>query len=122
MAQNWDEHVNTNFYGQDGGYAENTEEIEFKSGRSISYLKNSVPRKTHSVNLSLSDRDSEKTDELTEFGYFLNWYENTIKSGTLSFYLPDIATRLGTKEYRLTEPPSWTGQGVKEVSLSLEEI
>ncbi len=35
MAQNWSTHVNTDFYGQDGGYKDNTEKGEFKSGRTI---------------------------------------------------------------------------------------
>ena len=40
MAVNWSTYVNTDFYGQDGSYKENTEKIEFKSGREIEYLKN----------------------------------------------------------------------------------
>lgn len=121
MAEQWSKHVNTRFYGQDGGYAENTEKVEFKSGRTVEYLKNSVPRKTHAVSLCLSDMAAEKTDGRTEFGHFLDWYENVIMSGTVPFYLTDIATGSGERLYRLTEPPSWTGQGYKEVSLTLEE-
>ncbi len=119
MAQEWDSHVNTRFYGQDGSYAENTEEVEFKSGRKIYYLKNSTPSKTHALSLTVDDR--EKVDGKTEFQWFLYWYENTIKSGTLSFYLTDIIAKEGTREYRITEPPTWEGLGAKEIELQLEE-
>ena len=120
MAQNWSGKVNTRFYGQDGGYAENTEEITYKSGRRISYLKNSRPRKTHALKIAVDD--TKKTGGMTEFEYFLSWYENEILSGTLSFYLPDVITGLGEKEDRMTEPPSWTGQAIKEISIQLEEV
>lgn len=120
MAQKWDSHVNTKFYGEDGGYSGNREKVEFKSGRKIFYLKNSVPKKTHSVNLRCED--TEKKDGRTEFGWFLWWYETVIKSGTRPFYLEDITGLSGTKEYMITEEPSWNGQRYKEVSLQLEEI
>lgn len=122
MAQNWSAYVNTRFYGQDGGYLDNTEKVEFKSGRTILYLKNSTPKKEHSVNLRCKDKKSEKTDGKTEFEWFLHWYENTIKSGTIPFYLTDIVTGSGMKLYRLKEKPNWNGQKYKEISLTLEEV
>ena len=122
MAEQWSAYVNTKFYGQDGGYNDNAETLEFKSGRTIKYMKNSAPKKTHAVNLRCNDRDADRTDGKTEFGWFLDWYENTVKSGTVPFRLADIATGTGTKEYMLKEAPTWTGQGFKEVSMTLEEV
>jgi hypothetical protein len=122
MAENWDSHVNTKFYGQDSSYNENTEKVEFKSGRTIRYLKNTLPKKKHIVNIQCKDKGTAKTDGKTEFEWFLYWYENTIKSGTKSFYLTDIVTGNETKEYIITEVPSWTGQKYKEISLTLEEV
>lgn len=122
MAEQWSAHVNTRFYGQDGGYSENTEKVEFKSGRTINYLKNSVPKKTHSLNLTVQDKGTPKIDGKTEFEHFLDWYENTIKSGTIPFYLTDIITGSGEKLYRIKEAPNWTGQKYKEVSIELEEV
>lgn len=122
MAENWDSHVNTKFYGQDGGYNDNTETVEFKSGRTIKYLKNTLPKKTHAVNLRCRDKGTAKTDGRTEFEWFLYWYEYTIKSGTIPFYLTDIITGNGTKQYMLKETPSWNGQKYKEISLTLEEV
>lgn len=122
MAKAWDSHVNTDFYGQDGSYNDNTEEVEFKSGRKVKYLKNSLPRKTHALNLRCADKGTPKLSGRTEFEWFLFWYENTVKSGTESFYLTDIVTGTGTKEYRLAETPSWNGQRYKEVSIKLEEV
>jgi hypothetical protein len=121
MAQNWNSNVNTDFYGQDGGYKDNTEKVEFKSGRTISYLKNSRPKKTHAVNLRCKDKGTPKTDGKTEFEHFLYWYENTAKSGTVPICLPDIITGNGTKQY-LVKVDGWSGQRFKEINLQLEEV
>ena len=121
-TQYWNAHVNTKFYGQDGSYNDNTEKVEFKSGRTIRYLRNSVPKKTHALQLRVKDTGFPKVDGKTEFGWFLYWYEVTIKSGTLPFYLTDIVTGSGTKEYKLTDTPSWRGQRYKEISINIEEV
>lgn len=121
MAQNWSTYVNTDFYGQDGGYKENTEKVEFKSGRTIEYLKNSRPKKTHALNLRCKDKGTDKEGGKTEFEWFLYWYENTAKSGTVPIYLKDIITGTGTKQY-LVHVEGWSGQRFKEINLQLEEV
>lgn len=120
MAQNWSAYCNADAYGQDGGYEDSREEVKFKSGRTIFYNKNSRPKKTHALNFRFDD--SRKTNGRTEFEHFLDWYENTIKSGTIPFYLTDIITGNGSKLYRLKETPSWSGQKYKEITLTLEEV
>ena len=122
MAAEWNEHVNHNFYGQDGNYKDNREKVEFKSGRTVYYQKNSTPKKTYSLNLQLADTGTKKINGKTEFEHFLDWYENTIKSGTVPFYLPDIITGKGKKLYQFQNIPAWKGQQYKEISLKLEEI
>lgn len=119
MAE-WSNRVNTNFYGEDGRYLSNREKIEFKSGRTIYSLNNSVPKKEHALKLRVNDTD--KADGKTEFEWFLYWYENTIKSGTIPFLLADIVTGTGLKNYMLTEEPNWSGQAYKEISITLEEV
>ena len=121
MAVDWDSHVNTRFYGQDGTYVENFEEVEYKSGRRVYYLKNSLPAKSIACSLMLSDKRSERVDGKTEFEWFLFWYERVCKSGTETFLLTDLITQDGEREYRLTDVPTWEGQAYKEVSLTLEE-
>ncbi len=121
MAVKWSAFVNADFYGQDGKYKDNTEKVEFKSGRTIQYLKNSAAKKTHALNLSLKDKGTPKTGGKTEFEHFLYWYENTAKSGTIPCDLTDIITGSGTKQYRV-KVEGWTGQRNKEVSLTLEEV
>lgn len=121
MAVIWSSNVNTNFYGQDGKYKDNTEKVEFKSGRTIEYLKNSKPKKTHALKLTLKDKGTPKTGGKTEFEWFLYWYENTAKSGTIPCNLTDIITGSSTKQYRI-KVEGWTGQRNKEVSLMLEEV
>lgn len=122
MAQNWSEYVNTNFYGQDGSYNDNTEKVEFKSGRTVRYLRNSVPKKTHALQLRVKDTGFPKVDGRTEFEWFLHWYEVIIKSGTLPFYLPDVITGGDVKLYKLTETPSWRGLRYKEININIEEV
>ena len=121
MAINWSAYCNTDFYGQDGGFVENTEKVEFKSGRTIEYLKNSRLKKNHSLNLALKDKGTPKINGKTEFEHFLEWYENTALSGTVPCNLTDIITGSGTKQY-LIKVDGWTGQRTKEISLTLEEV
>lgn len=120
MAKEWSKYVNQKFYGADGGFLDNTEKVEFKSGRTVKYLKNSRAQKTIAVNLYLDD--TKVVDGKTEFLHFLDWYENEIKCGTERFFLLDLVGKSGKKkEYELNEPPTWNGQSKKEVSLTLVE-
>ena len=72
MAAEWNKNVNKNFYGQDGNYKDNRETIEFKSGRTVYYQKNSTPKKTHAVNVQLADTGTKRIDGKTEFEHFLD--------------------------------------------------
>lgn len=113
------EYVNTNFYGADFSYNENKETIEYEGGRKVYYEKNPTPQKVITVNLTLND--SEIKDGLTEFQWFIYWYENVSGSGTEKTLLTNLITHNGTKAYYLTEPPTWNGQEYKTVSLTFEE-
>lgn len=117
----WPQGVNQNAYGADDGYADNREEVQFKSGRRVYYLKNSVPRKTHSFMLKFDD-SAVVSNSMTEWGLFKNWYENTIKSGTLPFWFRDLSNK-GTNErlYYMTEFGGAKGQKTKEASFVFEE-
>lgn len=119
-AVNWDTHVNTKFYSLSGGYEDNREEVEYASGRKTYHLKNSEPKRTYSISLSLDDRRA--VDGKTEFQWFLFWYSVTARSGTMPFYLTDLSSHEGDTLYRLADAPSWEGQGVKKISLSLAEV
>lgn len=121
MAQNWSSYVNTKFYGLDGEYKDNTEEVKFKGGRVIRYLINSHPKKVHQVSLRCKDKGTEKKDGKTEFEWLLYWYENIAKSGTEPIYLTDIVTGIGTKRYYI-KLKNWRGQRFKEVGLEIEEL
>lgn len=121
MAANWSAYVNADFYGQDGNYKDNVEKVEFKSGREIEYLKNSRPKKTHALMLKCKDKGTAKIDGKTEFEWFLDWFENTAKSGTVPFYMTDIITGSGKKLYKIALG-GWNGQRNKEISLTLTEV
>lgn len=114
MAQEWDIHCNKKAYGQDGGYKDNREEVEFMGGRTISYGKNSKAIKTHALNFTFDD--TKLIDGKTEFQWFLFWCEVTLRNINESFYFINIITRKGQRTYKIKEWPTWTGQGKKEVS------
>ena len=118
MAVAWSTYVNTKAYGFEGGYQDNYTETTFESGKTRRWLKNSAPKKTGSFCLALADDGSATS----EFAFFLYWYENTCLSGAKSFYFPDLQTHTTTKEYRFTAVPTWEGQDIKEVTLSVEEM
>lgn len=118
MAETWNINVNTKFYGLDGGYKENTENVEFKSGRTITYLKNSKAFKTYGLTLWVDD--TKEINGKTEFEWFLYWFENTIVQGTKSFTVTDNKV-LQNSVLRFTEVPTWSGQAHKEISIALEE-
>ncbi len=122
VPANWPAGVNKKAYGQDSSYDENREEVEYKSGRRIYYRKNSIERQTHAVNLSMDDKKPISGSK-TEFRVFLAWFENDIKGGTVPFYFPDVTVRDGQTErlYYMKETPTWSGQGRKEVTFTLED-
>jgi len=115
----WSNKVNDNFYGADSTYKDNIEQITFNSGRVIQYLKNSSPKKSISVMLSVNDVNLNSGK--TEFEWFLDWFENTLLSGAETLTHTDLVTGSGNKTYHLIGSPSWTGQAIKEISLSFEE-
>lgn len=117
MAVAWPDGVNTRAYGMETGYLENTEAVEMKSGRRVVYLKNSSPRKAFSFNLYLNDQGSN-----SEYKKFMQWYENTARSGSENFMFPDLITHSGTKEYQFSGTPTARGQKNKEVTISVVEI
>lgn len=116
MAVAWPLAVNTDAYGMDTAPVENVERIQFESGKDRVYLKNSRGRKQHTFLLAMND-----VGAASEYKQFIEWYENTLKSGSLSFTFQNLVTHSGTKEYRLLDY-SATGQRVKEVSITVEEM
>lgn len=117
MAVAWPEGVNTNAYGMDIGSGSNVERIEFESGKSRTYLKNSVGKKRFSFLLSMVD-DGPGSEFLT----FVAWWDNVLLSGSLSFLFPDLLTHSGLAEYKPVNPEYGArGQLRKEVTLEVEE-
>ena len=114
----WPSNVNSDFYGLDGSPEDNREQVKFKSGLVLYHRKNSLQKITHAVKLWLDD--VKKTEGLTEFMRFKNWYGTTNGSGTVPVTLTDIEAKTGTKDYYVVVT-NWGGQGHKELSLTLEE-
>jgi hypothetical protein len=117
MAVAWPIGVNTDAYGMETTPMPNIERIEFDSGKSRTYLKNSTQKYMHSFLLSLDD-----SGDGSEYRIFVSWWNDVLKSGALSFTFPDLVAHSGLKEYRMTDAYSSSGQKRKEVSLSVEEM
>lgn len=117
----WPQGVNQDAYGAEDGYIDNREEVKYKSGRRVYYLKNSVPSKAHSILLKFDDKKIV-SGSLTEWGVFKHWFENTIKSGTLPFWFRDLSNKgVGKRLYYMTDFSGGKGQKTKEVSFVFEE-
>lgn len=117
MAVAWASGVNQKAYGMDTGGGDNVSLITFESGKARTHLKNSAPKKVFSFIIRMDDQG-----EASEFKTFVLWWEQTLKSGALSFLFPNLVTHSGSKEYRPTEAYSATGQRFKEVKFSVEEM
>lgn len=117
MAVFWPSGVNTDAYGMDNGGGNNVTFVEFESGKARSFLKNSAPKKVFSFVIEMED-----VGETSEYKTFIAWWDNTLLSGALSFYFPNLITHSGLKEYRMTDSYSSTGQKNKEVKFSVEEM
>jgi len=78
----------------DYGYADGfIETLEFESGKTREYLKNSfIPMEYPSLSLLLDNTIPTESGK-TEFEEFRRWYEVSLQYGIFSFYLP----RLGYK-------------------------
>ncbi len=112
MAQLWCPNVNIRFYGVNRTPQSNVKKVSFESGKDRTYLLNSSVKRTFSVNLSLT-KDEETA--------FWNWYDNTILSGSESFYLTDILTGNGTKEYKFADEPAIEGISPRKLTMTLRE-
>jgi hypothetical protein len=95
MIINWNPLVNSRFsldgdYGLQGGY---TRTLEFESGKKRNFLKNSfVPVEFPSIRLALNNIIPTESGK-TEYQEFINWYNNDLRYGILSFQI----NRLGWK-------------------------
>lgn len=117
MAVNWCQNVNTDAYGMDDGADDNLETVTFESGKKRTFLKNSAPKMIFTFTLNMKD---DKTANC-EYRRFWEWWKNTLLSGSLSFYFPNLLTHSGYGEYKMTAVPSANGQKNKVVTISVEE-
>lgn len=117
MAVTWPSGVNQKAYGMDTAPGDNTERVEFESGKARTYQKNSVNKKRHSFMLDLIDDGVDG-----EYATFVNWWDYNLASGSLSFFFPDLITHSGNTEYRPTGQYSAVGQKHKEVTIEVEEM
>lgn len=107
--------VEEKFYGMTTATKENIETVEFESGKPRDFLKDSTPRKIHSVSFKIVSKDEEI--------FFWDWYENTLLSRTQTVKLIDLLKGEGFKEYRMaSEPQTNDSQYPKEFTTSFEEV
>ncbi len=115
----WAENVNTKAYGLEINTNTNYTEVSFESGTKRRFLNDTRAHKKYSFKLCFDD-SPDSSD--TEYKRFLNWYENVDYSGAFSFEFIDFDNIKNTKEYFFIDAPSVSGQAIKEVSLSVEEV
>lgn len=117
MAVAWPAGVNTNAYGMEMDPIPNVERIEFESGKPRTYLKNSAGRKRFAFILSMEDVGPD-----SEYKAFLQWWDETLLGGALSFLFPDLITHAGLTEYMSSDATfGVSGQRRKDVKLTVEE-
>lgn len=116
MAVSWPAGVNTDAYGMDKEPNDNVEMIRFESGKPRTYLKNSVGKKQFSFMLSFDDSVVGG-----EYDLFVEWWDEVLLSGSLTFYFPDLRKRDQLTEYHALGDYGSSGQGIKEVSLTVVE-
>lgn len=116
--QSWPTNVNKKAYGLEVNTNSNYTEVSFESGQKRRFLNDTRAHKKYSFKLAMDD---SPTDANSEYKQFLDWYENTLFSGALTFEFIDFDNVKNTKEYFFADAPSVSGQKIKEVSLSVEE-
>ncbi|WP_147612331.1 hypothetical protein [Treponema pectinovorum] len=114
----WAKGVNKKVYGLNITQSNNFTEVTFESGLKRRYLNDFRAYKQYSFKITLNDSPN---DSQSEYKKFLNWYENTLMSGALSFSFIDFDDIKKTKEYFFAQAPTVQGQALKEVSISLQE-
>jgi len=111
MAQDWASNVNQKIrrdttWSEISGYISD----ETLSGKTKRRMAHSLAKRPFSVSMLLS------YDEYTRF---TQWYNSTIKKGTLSFNFPKI-DGTGTAEYRFTSPPTYTNESGQLIRCSMD--
>lgn len=101
------------FYGMTRSSEENIISTKFESGKERCRLKNSVPKRTISVQLDLQSKEEERD--------FWDWYDNELLSRSETVFLPDFLGSTKGREYRMTEEPSIEGQLPKTLTLTFRE-
>lgn len=106
--------TNVKFYSMQTSAIDNLIETQYESGKRAYRLRNTTLKHSHSLSFILKDRADEQS--------FWQWYENNLYCRANTFYLTNIISGQGTKEYRMTaEPQIQDSQYPKECVLKIEE-
>jgi len=104
MTINWNPLVNAKFSLEDNFSLQDgfIEELVFTSGKKRTWLRNSyVPKIFPSLSLLL-DNKTQLENGKTEFEEFENWFNNSLRYGSISFQ----TTRIGFKDKWNTKQPA----------------
>jgi len=92
MIADWNPLVNQEISidGEHGLSEDYLESLEFESGKERAYLKHSsVPAEYPSLSLMLNNTEPTESGK-TEYREFENWFNVSLRYGTLPFYFPKI--------------------------------
>lgn len=117
--KNWPDKVNKKAYGLETSFGKNYTEVSFEAGTKRRILNDLKVRKKYTFKIDMADSPKNQT---SEYKVFMNWFDNTIHGGAESFSFIDFENVENEKEYFFAELPSSSGQDIKTVSFSLEEV
>lgn len=117
MIVEWAENVNDKAYGLQASSINNLIEVKFESGKTRSFNKNSIGKKSFSFSIDMNDEGND-----SEYKRFWIWYDTELCGRANTFLFPDLLNRGVDVEYRMTAEPTATGQRVKTVNISVEEV
>lgn len=114
-AVEWDEESLpvSRFFARQTGYAENEISTEYDSGRVASCQKNTRQLRQYAVSYSATKAQAKIFDE---------WFRETLGGTAGRFSMSSLENDGTTATYRFTAVPSFSGQSLIDIEMSLEEV
>lgn len=116
--KSWPEYVNRKAYGLETTLGKNYTEVSFEAGTKRRILNDLKSRRKYSFKIDMED---DPDNSGSEYKKFVAWFEDELMGGAESVSFTDFEDISKDKEYFFAESPSASGQGLKEVSITLEE-
>ena len=100
-------------YGLQTSYVDNAITTEYDSGRVVAWQRNTRVMRTYAVACTVTRAQAAVFDE---------WYTKTLGGNGQPFTAPRLDGSGGDAVYRMDNPPSFTGQAYKEITMEWTEV